>query len=288
MKARGIYYSLISAFLFGFTPILVKGIYASGISSNMVVFVRYTFAILPLFLICKYRNVDLKVNKKQFIQIAIISIFGHALTTLTLYGSYEYINVGTATTLHFYYPVFVSLFSFIFLKKSLSKNKKFFLLLSTIGVSFFLDSFDHTQVLGIVMALLSAITFAFYMVATEKFELNNMDPFKLAFYFSVFVSIITFFVTETNNDFTFDIAIWQWVILLVISLGTSVLGLAFLQTGINYIGAREASILSMVEPITSLIFGFVFLNEMVNKNQIIGSILILFSVTMLIMIKDNN
>lgn len=284
MKIKGILFTVSSAFLFGFTPVLAKSLYQYGLSSNMVVFLRYFLAILPLFIICKIRKIDMKVTRNELVKIGCIAIFGHSLTTITLYGSYAYISVGTATVLHFYYPIFVAVLSRILLKKTMSNLKKVLLLISTIGVSCFLNSIGNGQMIGIFMSLFSALTFAFYMVATEKFALQKMDSFKITFYFALFVSFITFIVTVVNRDFTLHLSAQNWGNIIILSLATSVFGLVFLQTGIKMIGARDASILSTAEPITSLVFGALLLNEAIKFNEIIGSILILVSVITIIII----
>jgi drug/metabolite transporter (DMT)-like permease len=57
------------------------------------------------------------------------------------------------------------------------------------------------------------------------------------------------------------------------------------QNGAFLIGGQKASILSTVEPITSLIIGFAFLNEHVGLLSVIGSVLII-SASVLISVFD--
>ena len=52
MRARGAFFTVLSAILSGVTPAFAKLIYADGVNTVTLVFFRNFFAILPLLLIC--------------------------------------------------------------------------------------------------------------------------------------------------------------------------------------------------------------------------------------------
>ncbi|AEE90731.1 conserved protein of unknown function [Tepidanaerobacter acetatoxydans Re1] len=63
MKIKGVLSVIISAFLYGFTPILASLTYEMGNNSLSMTFYRNLFAIPFLFALLKYDNVDIKIQK---------------------------------------------------------------------------------------------------------------------------------------------------------------------------------------------------------------------------------
>lgn len=68
----------------------------------------------------------------------------------------------------------------------------------------------------------------------------------------------------------------------LIAVLTSIVGIICLQQGVRYLGAATASILSMFEPVTSVIFGIIILHEQLTIVKLIGCFIILSAITGLI------
>ena len=71
--------------------------------------------------------------------------------------------------------------------------------------------------------------------------------------------------------------------MLLFSLFTSVAALGLLQLGIRLLGAADAAILCMFEPLTSFIAGVLLLNEELSLLKAAGSVLILGAVLFMIL-----
>ena len=106
MHTKGILYTVLSAVLFGITPLIPRAVYGYGANSMTVVFYRSLFVIPMLAAIMKGRHISFSISAHDLRNTGIIAIFGSGLTTILLFTSYSYIDVGCATTLHFLYPVF--------------------------------------------------------------------------------------------------------------------------------------------------------------------------------------
>lgn len=107
-KAKGYIYVIISGILFGCMPLYAKTIYNNGCTPLSLVFYRFLLPIPFLYLICKRLKVDLKVSKEEIKDLSLISILGYSATPILLYSSYNYIPSGLSTSLHFIYPVIVT------------------------------------------------------------------------------------------------------------------------------------------------------------------------------------
>lgn len=177
---------MMSAVIFGFTPLIAKSIYGFGFSFYSVAFGRFLLGSLYLFAIVKIQHKHkILLPQKQLLHILIISVF-YALMITFLYSSYEYIDSGTATTLHFSYPVFVILIAALFYRKRLSKNQLLCTIFAMLGIFFLNGSTSTFNYLGAVLALLSGLSYALYIVLSEKLRVNEIPIFVLSFWISVF------------------------------------------------------------------------------------------------------
>ena len=88
-----------------------------GGNSFTVTFFRSFFVVIILLIASIIKKIDLRISLSEFIRILIIGFFGASMTTLLLYSSFNIIDVGTGTTLHFMYPVFVNLLCLLYIKR---------------------------------------------------------------------------------------------------------------------------------------------------------------------------
>ena len=112
-KHFGIIAALLSAVLFGITPIMGRLSYEGGSNGTTLAFLRTAFSVPVLFVILKLKGISLKISLSELRDILLIGILGSGMTIVLLYSSYQYIPVGIATVLHFFYPTIVTLVSLV-------------------------------------------------------------------------------------------------------------------------------------------------------------------------------
>ncbi len=61
-------------------------------------------AVPVLLVMLLVRKIDLRINRRELVTLAAISVAFSAPTTYILYAAYDYIGVGLSTTLHFFIP----------------------------------------------------------------------------------------------------------------------------------------------------------------------------------------
>ena len=161
MRAKGAMFTVLSAILSGVTPAFAKLIYAEGVNTVTLVFFRNLFAIVPLLLICLWQRCSFRMNGRQAVQLLLSGVFGQTLTLLMLYASYQYIPIATATTLHFMYPIFITLICALVFRERMTWFRLAALGAATLGVGCFVDIDGGSDMGGMSLALLSALTFAY-------------------------------------------------------------------------------------------------------------------------------
>lgn len=286
MKIKGILFTVLSALLYGFTPVLASITYDMGNTPLTMTFFRNLFAGIFLLGFIQYKKIDLKVVKGDIKNLLFVSVIGVLLSNILLYSSYSYIGVGSTTTLHFTYPIFVALFARFFFKEEIHTRKKIVLVMASIGVLFFIDVKDMVNMVGIFYAVLSGVFYAFYMVWMEKKNLASQNPYKISFYICLF-SAITLTISNFFFKFlVFDLSPLAYILIIISAIATSFLATVFLQLGIHEIGSTSAALFCLVEPITSIISGAIILNETLNISKVVGCIIIFLAISLLTIDKE--
>ncbi len=267
-KTNGFISVIVSGIIFGLMPLFVKIIINNGSNTISLVFYRFLFAIPLLILINLKLKIDLRITKDEFKDLAFISLFGYAPTAILLFLSYGYIPTGLATSLHFIYPILVTVGSVVFYKEKLNPKKAISAILCTIGIFLFLNeiSISKDNFMGVILASLSGVTFAYYLIKLEKSNLRLMPTFKMILYLSTISSLALLAYGLVTQSLTIKITIGA---------------VSLLQIGVKFIGAQNASILSTTEPITSVIIGVTLLNDDINAKIILGILLIVLSVILI-------
>lgn len=278
---KGIIFTIISAFVFGFTPILAKITYAGGNNAITLTFLRALLGLPFLYIGMRKNKTVLKITKDEFFKFILLSFLGIGITTTSLYSSYNYISVGMATTLHFIYPCVVYFICILFFKEKITKKKLTALVFSSFGIIMLIDKVSYGNTVGIFLATLSGITYGLFLVYLDKSGFKHMDAFKCTFYISLFNIVGLFVFGKFTGDLTFALDLSAWLITILISFLTSIFGNAFLQLGVKYCGATTASILCTFEPITSVVLGIIFLSEHITVFKFLGCIFIIIAVILL-------
>lgn len=272
---------MLSAFLYGFTPALASISYTMGNNPLTLTFFRNLFAGIFLLIFIKSQKIDMKLPKMDMKNLLLVSILGVLLTNILLYSSYSYIGIGTTTTLHFIYPVFVAIFARFLFKEEINKRKKIVLVIASLGVLFFIDVKDITNIIGVFYATLSGVSYAFYMIWMDKKNLASQNPYKISFYIALFI-ITTMLIANIFLKFiVIDLPIMAYVLMIIIAIATSFLATVLLQRGIDEIGSTSAALFCLVEPVTSIVFGTILLNERLTISKVLGCIVIFVAIIFL-------
>lgn len=279
-KTLGIIYTVLSAIIYGFTPILARMAFDGGANGITASFLRGLVSLPFLGLTLKYLKIPLGLGADRM-KVLAVGIFGMALTTMLLYMSYGYLSVGMATTVHFAYPILVTVICVFFFHEKMNLWKITALILCTLGILTFMERSGSSALKGVFLSLLSAATYAFYMVYIDKGNMRHIHYLKLTFYFNLIMSVVAGATGLYTGALNLSLTPKAWILCALVSLFTSFGALPLLQLGIKYTGASTAAILSTLEPITSVILGILILQEELSFMKLIGCVLIIVSILLI-------
>ena len=262
-----------SSFLFiKFTVLSLKPITA--------VFLRMIVAALCLFIYLKIKKIILPFKKKDFINYFTIALLGNAFPFVLLSWAEISINTNITGIIMGLMPITTVFLAYFFVKEEKINLYTFLgILLGFLGLFFLLDIISNKNInlfphYGVILA---AISFAVATIYARK--IPNFNPLYIltgSTYFACIVLLPFVFLFEdpvnaspTNQSIIF-------VIVLGI-LNTAIGGLIFFKL-IKLTGAAFTSTVNFITPFVAVIWGYTFLNESLNSNQILGFFFILLGI----------
>lgn len=273
---KGYIYAALSAIIFGLMPLLTKIIIARGATSFTIPFFRVFYVTIVLFFVLKIKKIDLHLEKRDLLSVILTSIFGSGLTIIILNESYNYVDTGIATSLHFLYPLFVAILCCFFYGEKIKKKQIISLSFALVGIICFMSK-GNGSLFGYFLAIASGLTYAFYLVKMDKSGLVKMNALKLSFYLALFTTIEIFTMNLFMQDVVFKMDVLSYTLLLVLALSSSFLATVLLQKGVLLLGSTRASFICLLEPVTSMIVGILWLNEALTFNKGLGGLAIIIS-----------
>lgn len=280
---KGYIYTALSAIIFGLMPLLTKIIIARGATSLTIPFFRVFYVTIVLFFVLKIKKIDLHLEKRDLLSVMLTSIFGSGLTIIILTESYNYVDTGIATSLHFLYPLFVAILCCFFYGEKIKKKQILSLSFALVGIICFMSK-GNGSLFGYFLAIASGLTYAYYLVKMDKTGLVKMNALKLSFYLALFTTIEIFTMNLFMQDVVFKMDVLSYALLLVLALSSSFLATVLLQKGVLLLGSTKASFICLLEPVTSMVMGILWLNEAFTLNKGLGGLAII--VSLIIFLKE--
>ena len=299
MKQSGYLFAALAAASYGTNPIFAKPLYADGMNPDSVLLFRYAFGILLLGLIMVGRGLrthDLtsvfRVSRHTLPQFVILGIL-MALSSLTLFVSYNYMPVGIASTLLFTYPILVAVIMTLVYHEPMSWLVVVCLLLATSGVGMLCttpdaivpissDAIVSPFMIGVLMVLLSSLSYAIYLVGLNKTRVRTIASMPVTFYVLCFGFLLFVWRICFGDSFTLPRHGVMWLNLIALGLLPTVVSLLFTAWAIQRIGSTSTALFGALEPVTAVTLGIIFLGESINLREFMGMVLIFVSVTLVV------
>lgn len=284
---RGYIFVIASGLIFGFMPLMAKFIYAENVNSLTLVFLRSALALPFLAAIAVIGGNRLTIPSASVLPTGLIAIMGYCVTPVLLLSSYNFIPSGTATVFHFIYPAVVILSETIFLRAKSSALKITSMILCIVGITLFYTPGSKLNLTGSSIALLSGVTYGAYIVMLSVFRYKQISGFVFSFYVSLICAVVMFAVCVATNQLMLPKSLFAWGLALLFAVSLNVGAVVLFQQGTFIIGGARASILSTVEPITSVVAGALVFSEKISFLTAVGTVLVV-AASVLIALPDKN
>lgn len=286
-SAKGLIYAVVSSSTFGLVPLFAIPALKAGVSVNSVVFYRFAISALLVGVVLLAKRESLRIEKRQLPVIAGFA-FLYAATSFLLTQSYLYIPSGLATTLHFLYPVLVTILMVVFFKERLSVPVAVATLLALGGI-YLLSGSEGGEInpTGMALALTTVLTYASYIVGLNRSSIGRIDSLKLTFYILATGSLFFLANLLVRGEGLAPVPSWTTGIdLFLLALVPTLISNLTLILAVKHIGSTTTAVLGCMEPLTAVVMGILFLGESCSLIQAWGIGIILVAVTTVIVARN--
>jgi len=272
----GILLVLVSAVSFGFIPIFARLAYSQGVGIDELLFVRFLLAFLIMGAILAASR-RLTVPKKDDLLILILlGALAYFLQSTLYFTALLYSPVAIVALLLYTYPVFVTIGAFALGWEKISRRLAGAFVIATLGLILAANPFGSSIGLGVILALGSSITYTIYILGGSK-VLRRIKGEVAAFYV-LGAGSISFGLTGAltgSIHLNWTLEGWFWVAML--TLLCTVVAISTFFMGLSKIGPSRASLISLVEPVTSVLASLWLFGNALNTLQWFGGLLILIA-----------
>ena len=267
----GVVYMIMSVLFFSFMDILIKitDEYAVG----QVMFFRAVFGLIPIFFLIPKNQLRDFYKTKHFGLHFYRSFLG-AIAMAAIFIGLRNLQLAEVTSLAFSGPIWVVIFSMIFLSEKIRTKRWVAVGLGFIGVLIIskpgFDNLNYYYIFPIIFC----IGFAGVSILIRKLTLAGETVWLIAFYFSV--------ASGLGGLATFPLGDWimptKYDLVLLILIGF-LGGIANLTLTQSYKLAEVTltTPLKYLSLVFAIIFGFYFFNEVPSINTLLGAGLIVIS-----------
>lgn len=282
-KAKGYLLGTIAAATYGMNPLFALPLYKSGMNPDSVLFFRYLLAIPLLGLMVRARGRTFRLGRAEVPPLVAMGLLV-AVSSLTLFQSYNYMDAGIASTLLFVYPMMVALIMVCVFREKLTIQTALCMVLALGGIGLLYKSADGLtlSLTGTALVLVSALSYALYIVGINRSSLREVATLKVTFYVLLFG--LTLFVGRLvyGGGLCLPDKWYLWGNLLALAVFPTAISFLCTTSAIQYIGSTPTAILGALEPVTAILFGVTVFGERLTLRECLGVTLIITAVTLVI------
>lgn len=283
VKVKGYLLGALAAASYGMNPLFALPLYNDGMDPYSVLFFRYLFAIPILGIMLKARGRTFAVSRHDLLPLVVMGLL-LAMSSLSLFLSYNYMEAGIASTMLFVYPIMVAVIMAIFFREHITAQTASCIFVALVGIALLYKGSDGATLdaTGVMWVMVSALSYALYIVGVNRPRLKGIATLKLTFYALVFGFSIFIVCTDFGRALTFPSAWYKWGNLVALALFPTAISFLCTTQAIQYIGSTPTAILGALEPLTAVFFGVTVFGEALTPRLMFGIVMIIAAVSALV------
>lgn len=274
----GVFLVIVSAIAIAIVPTSAKFAYESGANTLTVVSVRAIIAVMLMAIIIAYNQEKIKIPLTT-LKLCIFSGLFYTAMSYGFIGSLSYIPVSLMVVIYFTHPVLLAIISHVQGNEKLDLRKLVLILAVFVGLSLVLaPTIYNLNWIGCALALLAAVSVCGMILFNSRAQ-QHASTISINFYMTMTTVFIFFIFTSVQNSWEFPQQLSGWIGLSGAGVGLTI-GLITFFAAFRYIGAVRATVISNIEPLLTIIFAVLLLNETLTLSQWIGATLMALSLVL--------
>lgn len=289
----GVLFGLISATLYGITPIFVYHATDHGADSFGLMCSRYIIAVVFLFIFRTFKMGFGKWPTKSLsLKLFLLGAIGLYSNSICMFTAFDYLPSGLAMVLFYFYPILVVIFGWVFFRHVPPKIIWPCLAITLLGVALSASNLSGGQAKGVAIIVFGAFAYAIYSVlaAASMPKTDLVSGLILIFGGAGFSFVVVWLIDPPGLPTTMPFVADVWLPALEIGIVGTIGAMGIFFAGMNLIGASKSAVIQTWEVLVAICSGVFFLNQSFSIRQLFGAVLILSGVIVLLRVeaKQNN
>lgn len=258
--AQGRWLILSAAFLWSLAGVFIKFL---DVPPLTIVFYRSLFAGLVF-------TPFLRRGGRRFSAPILVSALTYTAAISAFVAANKLTTAANAIVLQYTAPIFVFLFSRLILREKIARLNGLALAVSMVGVTIIaLDSAGRPEMAGVLLALLSGLLFAAYMINLRRTA--DIDPVYLTWINNISCALLLLPVVSSG------LGLRSTELGILIVMGSVQLGMPYFlfSKGLRAVPLQEASLIALIEPVLNPLWVAFVVGEVPSSATITGGGLIL-------------
>jgi drug/metabolite transporter (DMT)-like permease len=275
---------VLGALIIGFAAILSKLAMRDGVGTMAVATWRTGMSV-PIFALLMYATrPDARVSVQRSAVWLLIPGLAFALDLLTWHAAFNFTTASMSTLLANVSVVFVGLGGWLLLKEYIDWRWWLGAILAMTGVvMLMLDtqtlSTAPNPSLGNSLALLTAVFYASYLLSAKVVR-GQRRTFEIMFAVVLVSTVVLGIAATVMGDTWLPATSRGWLWLVLLAVGPQVAGQGLIIWAVGRVPAAFVAVALLLQPISTAIWGDLFLDEPLRVTDIIPGVLVLAGIAL--------
>jgi drug/metabolite transporter (DMT)-like permease len=274
----GVFLIIVSGISFGAMAIFARLAYEAGTNPITLLFLRFGIASICMLFIMLARGIPLP-RGRILLGLVLMGAVGYVGQAFCYFTALTLTSAGLVSLLLYLYPAIVTVLALMILKEPFSKKKIIALVFALVGSALTIGPAGGGKPLGIILSLCAAFIYSVYILVGSKITKQGTAIQSSTVIIASAAIVSGGLVTIQGPAFPTTFSGWTSVS--AVAIISTVLAIITFLAGLERVGPTNASILSTIEPITTVILAMLVLDEAITPLRIAGGMMILFAVIVL-------
>ncbi|QIK75808.1 DMT family transporter [Nocardioides piscis] len=271
---------LLSAVAFGVMAVFAKLAYDDGVDLDALLLVRFGIAGALLLVVAQARGRLRGLTRRAVITGLLMGGVGYAAQAGLYFSALTRVDASQVALVFCVYPLLVMVGAVLIGRDRPSLRRAGALVLALVGVAMVLGgaetgSFDAV---GSTLAFGAAVVYAVYILVGDRVAGPDPLAFTALICCGAFVTFTGWSLFNGAPDLGFAASGWIWLVL--IALVSTVAAILLFFSGLARVGPTVASLLSILEPVVTVLSAALVFGESLTAQQAVGGVLVLATIAL--------
>jgi len=200
-----------------------------------------------------------------------------SIDLIALHLSIELTAVANAILFLNMQPIYIIIGSWVFLRTRPSLILVLSIAITLCGAFIMVEqsiTFGHTMLVGDILGLIAGICYAGFILAASHLR-GRYNSVKINVWTVSIACPLLFITTVFFGQPVVPQSLKDWSLMLALGIITQAIGQGLIIWGLIHLSTNFSSITLMVAPVASTLFAWVFLDELISAQQLLGMVIVL-------------